>query len=67
MRNPDLGPQQVARDETRELLLGNAPCISSSLIMPCTIFFSHQKPEYKEVNNIEIQHDSTNKKLRRIE
>lgn len=32
----NLGPQQVARDETLELLLGSAPCDSSSLIIPCT-------------------------------
>lgn len=40
----NLGPQQVASDETLELLLGNAPCDSSSLIIPCTTYqFSQRK------------------------
>jgi len=35
-KHTNLGPQHVASEETLELLLGNAPCDSSSLIIPCT-------------------------------
>lgn len=39
-KHTNLGPQHVASEETLELLLGNAPCDSSSLIIPCTTFSS---------------------------
>jgi hypothetical protein len=43
----NLCPQHVARDETRELLRGNAPCASSSLISPCTICSSRGHRDMK--------------------
>lgn len=42
-----LCPQHVARDETRELLRGKAPCASSSLISPCTICSSRGHRDMK--------------------
>jgi len=49
-----LCPQHVARDETRELLRGKAPCASSSLISPCTICSSRGHRDMKRFFLVQV-------------
>lgn len=65
--NTNLGPQQVASEETLELLLGSAPCDSSSLIIACTTYQNQTIPQQHfiqihSIQKIKIQKEINNNK-----